>query len=323
MIPMTMLLYGIVEDVMDPNRLGRVRVRWVGPHTDNKTKLPTESLPWCNVMGSIYSASISGVGMAPVGMVRGTMVVGMPLDEGLQEFLIVGTMGGNRAVYINSSFGFNDPAGEYPRPNVTGDINSKAGGNADSGSNGGSSAFDPGQDTISSTVPDSKDPTVPEKKEDPNAYKDAPWMPIAISQLGVNEKDNVDQIKEYHQVGGGLMREPTVAWCAAFAGWCLNKVGITGTRSASARSYLKYGKSVGKDKVPYGSIAVFGVPNSGSGHVAFVMEDKGDKLVCIGGNQSDKSLRSGGIVSKTTIPKNGKNLVLLDCVYPTNMQASS
>ena len=82
---------------------------------------------------------------------------------------------------------------------------------------------------------------------------------------------------------------------------------------------MNYGKSVGTDNVPFGSIAVFGVPNSGSGHVAFVVEDKGDHLVCVGGNQSDKSLRSGGVVSKTTIPKNGSNLELLDCVYPTNL----
>lgn len=115
------------------------------------------------------------------------------------------------------------------------------------------------------------------------------------------------------------MREPTVAWCASFVGWCLDKAGIKGTRSAASRSYLKYGKSVGTTNVPFGAIAVFGVPGSGSGHVAFVVEDKGDKLVCIGGNQSDKSHRSGGQVSKTTIPKSG-SLNLLDCVMPTNLQ---
>lgn len=317
MIPMTTFLTGIVEDVMDPSRMGRVRVRWVGVHTDNKSKLPTDALPWCNVMGSIYSASISGVGMAPVGMVAGTMVFGFPIDDGMQEFMIIGTIAGNRSVYINPSFGFNDPNGEYPRAGVTGDINKRAGGNADTGTN--LSAVDPNADAISSEIPGAKDPTVPEKTLDTEAYKDTPWMPVAQSQIGINEADNADTVKQYHAIGGGLMREPTVAWCAAFVGWCLDKVGIKGTRSASARSYLKYGKSVGTTNVPFGAIAVFGVPNSGSGHVAFVLEDKGDKLVCVGGNQSDKSHRSGGQVSKTTIPKKG-SLVLLDCVMPTNLQ---
>ena len=318
MVPMSnnFFLTGVVEDVMDPLQLGRVRVRFVGIHTDNKSKMPTSGLPWCNVLGSINSAGISGVGMAPVGMVQGTMVFGVPLDDGFQEFLVMGTLAGNRAVHINPSMGFNDPNGEYPRAGVAGDINKRAGGNGDTGS-----SFNIEADVIKSDVPGAKDPTVPEKTLDPEAYKDTPWMPFAQGELGKNEKDNPDRVKEYHQKGGGQMREPTVAWCASFIGWCLGQAGIKGTRSAASRSYLQYGKSVGKDKVPFGAIAVFGVPNSGQGHVAFVVEDKGNSLVCIGGNQSDKSHRSGGIVSKTTIPKNGSSLVLLDCVYPTNLQS--
>lgn len=317
MVPMNnnTFLYGIVESVMDPLQIGRLQVRWIGIHTDDKTKVPTSLLPWANVLGSINSAFISGVGMAPVGIVPGTMVFGLPVDDGMQEFLVLGTLGGNRSVFVNPSLGFNDPSGQYPRSGVAGDINKRAGGNGDTGS-----SYNVDNSVITSSIPGSTDPTVPPKTLDPAAYKDTPWMPVAISQLGINELDNADKVREYHKVGGGTMREPTVAWCAAFVGWCLNQVGINGTRSAASRSYLKYGQSVGTTNVPYGAIAVFGVPNSGSGHVAFVAEDKGDKLVCIGGNQSDKSHRSGGIVSKTTIPKNGSSLKLLDCVMPTNLQ---
>lgn len=320
MIPLggNYIMTGVVEDVMDPAQLGRLRVRYVGIHSDNKSLLPTESLPWSNVLGSINSAAISGVGMSPVGVVCGTMVHAIPLDDGFQEFLILGTVGGNRSVYINSSYGFNDPNGEYPRSGVNGDINKKAGGNADTGS-----SFNISSGVISSAIPGSKDPTIPDKVLDPNAYKDSPWMPFAQAEIGMNETDNADRIEEYHQIGGGLMREFTVPWCASFIGWCLNKTDIKGTRSASSRSYLKYGKSLGTSNVPFGSIAVFGVPNSGLGHVTFVVEDKGDALVCIGGNQTDQSLRSGGIVSKTTIPKNGSGLVLLDCVRPTNQQSKT
>lgn len=321
MIPMknNMFLYGIVEDVMDPLRLGRVRTRWFGIHTDNKSKLPTNGLPWSNVMGSINSAGISGVGYAPVGMVPGTMVFGIPIDEGMQEFMIFGTQAGNRAVYGNGSLGFNDPSGEYPRSGIAGDINSKAGGNGDSGSQFATDTASQiaEQSSIVAEIPNAVDPTVPAKPKDPPIRTSAPWMQYAQKEVGVNEKDNASRITEYHTIGGGLTREPTVAWCASFIGWCLKQADITGTRSASSRSYKNYGKSVGTTKVPFGSIAIFGVPGSGFGHVAFVVEDKGDKLVCIGGNQSDKSLRSGGIVSNTTIPKNGKSLVLLDCVFPT------
>jgi len=37
---------GFVEDRKDPYKLGRVRVRCVGWHPDNKMELPTDMLPW-------------------------------------------------------------------------------------------------------------------------------------------------------------------------------------------------------------------------------------------------------------------------------------
>ena len=37
---------GVVEDRDDPEKLGRVRVRAVGYHTDNLDEIPTKDLPW-------------------------------------------------------------------------------------------------------------------------------------------------------------------------------------------------------------------------------------------------------------------------------------
>ena len=37
---------GVVEDRNDPDQLGRVRVRFVGVHTEDKQKIATEDLPW-------------------------------------------------------------------------------------------------------------------------------------------------------------------------------------------------------------------------------------------------------------------------------------
>ena len=37
---------GVVEDRQDPQYLGRVRVRCIGIHTDDKIELPTADLPW-------------------------------------------------------------------------------------------------------------------------------------------------------------------------------------------------------------------------------------------------------------------------------------
>lgn len=37
---------GIIEDRIDPLAMGRCKVRIIGWHTDNKSQLPTEDLPW-------------------------------------------------------------------------------------------------------------------------------------------------------------------------------------------------------------------------------------------------------------------------------------
>ena len=57
---------GVVEDRMDPKRLGRLRVRCLGHHTENKDKIKTEDLPWAHPMNPITSATVSGIGQTPL-----------------------------------------------------------------------------------------------------------------------------------------------------------------------------------------------------------------------------------------------------------------
>ena len=84
---------GVVEDRMDPEKLGRVRVRVFGYHTDNKVILPTKDLPWAIPIQPITSAAISGIGTSPIGPLEGTWVVGFFLDgEDMQQPAIFGTV---------------------------------------------------------------------------------------------------------------------------------------------------------------------------------------------------------------------------------------
>lgn len=86
---------GMVENRNDPKKMGRCQVRIVGYHTDDKTILPTEQLPWAMPIQPITSAAISGVGSSPLGPVEGTWVVGWFLDgEDMQQFAFFGTIGG-------------------------------------------------------------------------------------------------------------------------------------------------------------------------------------------------------------------------------------
>ena len=106
--------FGVVEDRNDPEYLGRLRVRCIGYHTENKTELPTEDLPWATVMTSITSASISGIGQSATGVLPGSWVFGFFKDKDCQEPMILGTMPGRPVAFSDSKLGFNDPNGKYP-----------------------------------------------------------------------------------------------------------------------------------------------------------------------------------------------------------------
>lgn len=85
---------GVVESRMDPLMLGRCKVRIIGLHTENKTDLPTDDLPWAYPLQPITSAGISGIGHAPVGPVEGSWVVIIFADEDQQQPMMIGTIGG-------------------------------------------------------------------------------------------------------------------------------------------------------------------------------------------------------------------------------------
>jgi len=83
---------GVVEDRLDPEQLGRCRVRIFGYHTDSKELLPTVDLPWAVPIQPITSAATSGVGSSPLGPLEGTWVMGFFLDgEDCQQPAMLGT----------------------------------------------------------------------------------------------------------------------------------------------------------------------------------------------------------------------------------------
>ena len=111
---------GVVEDRKDPTKLGRVRVRCVGYHTDDKVKIPTEDLPWAWVMQNIHTPSMAGWGETPGFMVEGTWVVGFFRDaDELQEPIVIGTLPGIPENLGDPTKGFNDPNPSETDENVS------------------------------------------------------------------------------------------------------------------------------------------------------------------------------------------------------------
>jgi len=120
------MVRGVVEDRQDPKHLGRVRVRCLGYHTENLTKLPTDDLPWAHPMNPITSATVSGIGQTPLGVVEGTWVVGFFTDgRDAQQPMIMGTLPGVPAKLPtkDDKVGFQDYInGNYPKYTET-DVN--------------------------------------------------------------------------------------------------------------------------------------------------------------------------------------------------------
>jgi hypothetical protein len=79
--------FGEVEDRDDPLQIGRCRVRILGYHTDNKQKIPTNTLPWAYPMMPVNTSQKS----VPAGLEVGTWVLGFFKDgQNAQQPVILG-----------------------------------------------------------------------------------------------------------------------------------------------------------------------------------------------------------------------------------------
>ena len=106
---------GVIEDRNDPDKIGRVRVRCLGYHTENKDDIPTEDLPWAHVIlpptapyGALHN------------LVPGMWVMGFWKDPAfMQEPIVTGIIPGYPIETPDSTKGFNDPGGSDYGPYPT------------------------------------------------------------------------------------------------------------------------------------------------------------------------------------------------------------
>ena len=105
---------GVVEDRNDPDKLGRVRVRCLGFHTEDLNDIPTKDLPWANVMAPTTNPSMQGLGQTPSFLVEGTWVVGFFADaKEKQQPIIIGSLPGIPENEPDYTKGFSDPRSPY------------------------------------------------------------------------------------------------------------------------------------------------------------------------------------------------------------------
>ena len=114
-------------------------------------------------------------------------------------------------------------------------------------------------------------------------------LEIATAEIGVKEicgdRDN-PRIVEYHQCTALKATDDETPWCSSFCNWVLKRLGIEGTGSAAARSWLRWGAAL--DEPLPGCIAVLRRGKPPSGHVGFfVRKAQGGLIKVLGGNQGD------------------------------------
>lgn len=115
---------------------------------------------------------------------------------------------------------------------------------------------------------------------------------IAQGYIGTTEgpgpEDNPAIMDMYASVGHDWVEHDSVAWCAAFVGHCLEKVGLRSTRRLNARSYLDWGIPVDLADAQTGDIVIFSRGSKAwQGHVGFFVKAAGATIEVLGGNQSD------------------------------------
>lgn len=116
------------------------------------------------------------------------------------------------------------------------------------------------------------------------------WLQLAREQLGVREIAGAEhnaEILSWWETIKLRIRDDETPYCAAFVGAMLERAGVASTRSAAARSYVKWGARLTFPVV--GCVVIFSrPPSTWSGHVGFVVgTDKSDNIVTLGANQSN------------------------------------
>lgn len=117
------------------------------------------------------------------------------------------------------------------------------------------------------------------------------WMPIARAEAGVRTfpvGQSNPRVTEYHALTNIAGYDDKASWCSSFVSWSLAQVGIPGTGSALARSWLDWGEPLEKP-VP-GCIAVLSRedPTGWKGHVGFFLRADEEYVYLWGGNQLDE-----------------------------------
>jgi uncharacterized protein (TIGR02594 family) len=137
-------------------------------------------------------------------------------------------------------------------------------------------------------------------------------LSIARAELACNVAEipgdrHNPRIVLYHGTTSGGAAPDEIPWCSSFVNYCVEQAGLRGTDSKWAMSWHDQEWSTDATADPReGDIAVFRRRKGSStgtvvgGHVGFWLADRGERLLLLGGNQSNR-------INITEYPKNGRS----------------
>ncbi|MGB3900449.1 MAG: hypothetical protein WA973_18080 [Mesorhizobium sp.] len=119
---------------------------------------------------------------------------------------------------------------------------------------------------------------------------------LASGLLGLNENTSASQINSFLRAGGVNLDAASQAWCAAFVNSSLKQIGVDGSGSSVATSFLNWGQSVNPADVLRGDVLVQSrglAAGQIGGHVGFAtgatrMFGGQQQLQMLSGNTSDQ-----------------------------------
>lgn len=283
-----------VTTIPDPLRLGRVKVRCIGYHTQDRDQLPTEDLPWATVLHPITSPGISGVGTNPF-LIEGTTVFGFFLDaHDKQHPVILGCFAGRDAPGASSDYRVSSRTGATGQTladaepyEPTGEVEDDVEDVVTCAENG---VFGP------STI-DNRGRTIYSNYIEGTANSNIRGL--------LKEYGGPDVVREV-----GNLPDSQILWCAAWASAALNRCGfkspntmgsqVFGTRASQYGDVIATGKDFSVDKLKKGDIIVYKWPPGGpssQGHVGFytgeskpftdINNKPAVRIGVLGGNQSN------------------------------------
>lgn len=114
---------------------------------------------------------------------------------------------------------------------------------------------------------------------------------VALKEYGQKEiegsANNPRIVKYSTDIGNTWVTNDEVAWCSEFVNWCLLQVGIQGTKSAVAKSFLNWGEPTNDPQL--GDIVIFNrPPDPAAGHIGFFIRKEKELVFTLGGNQNNE-----------------------------------